>query len=84
MLGGDLFTGDFWKAALERAIRAVANTLLSLWLVQGVAFNVWNADWRQAVGVGLGAGLVSVLLSVVGVKVGPQGSPSWVEDRNGW
>lgn len=74
-----MFTAEFWKAAGERALRTVAQTLLSLWVGTGV-FNAFDVDWLQALGVALGAGVLSVLMSLV--PTGPEGSPSWVEDRN--
>lgn len=73
-----LFTGDFWKAAAERAIRTMAQVLLSLWISDGV-FNALSVDWLNALGVALGAALISVLMSLV--PAGPEGSPSWVEDK---
>lgn len=74
-----MWTKDFWKAAGERAIRTLAQSLLSLWLA-GDVFNVLNVDWLNALGVSLGAALISVLMSLV--PTGPEGSPSWVADPN--
>lgn len=71
----------FWIATAERALKTIAQTLLSLWLVGDVAFNVMQVDWLNALGVAVGAGVVSVLMSVGGATlVGPAGSPSWVDE----
>lgn len=72
----------FWVATAERALKTIAQTLLSLWLVGDSMFNALHVDWLNALGVALGAGLVSVAMSVAGAKlVGPEGSPSWVDER---
>lgn len=55
----------FWQSAAERAIRAFASAVVSL-LVVGGAFNAFSFDWLNALGVGLGAAVVSLLLSVGG------------------
>lgn len=74
-----MFTVDFWKAAGERALRTVAQVLLSLWVGSGV-LNAFDIDWLQALGVAVGAAVVSILMSLV--PAGPAGSPSWVQDPN--
>ena len=57
-----MWTLTFWQAALTRAIRTFAQTLLSLW--GATAFNIFSADLRQAIGVSLGASVLSVLMSL--------------------
>lgn len=71
-----MFTAPFWKAAGERAIRTVAQTLLALWLVGDVAFNAVAVDWGQALGVGAGAGILSLLTSLTAEWVQPATGPS--------
>lgn len=73
-----MWTGEFWKAAVERALRTIAQVVLAAW--GSTVVNAQEVDWGQTLGVALGAGLVSVLMSLA--PVGPGGSPSWVEDRN--
>jgi hypothetical protein len=60
-----MFTTVFWKDALERAIKTVAQTLLALWLVGDVALDALSVDWGQALGVALGAAILSILSSIV-------------------
>lgn len=75
-----MWTLVFWKQAGERAVKAGAASLLSLWVVADRALNVLTLDWTTGLGVGLGAAVVSVLLSVVSgaLPVGDASSPSLV------
>lgn len=60
-----MFTVVFWKDAAERAIKTIAQTLLALWLVGDVAFNALSVDWKEALGIAVGAAILSVLTSIV-------------------
>jgi hypothetical protein len=75
-----MWTQSFWKAAAERALRTVAQVLLTTWVAKD-ALNVLEIDWLQSFGLAGGAALVSVLMSLA--PVGPGGSPSWVEEPTG-
>lgn len=75
-----MWTKTFWLATAERALRTVAQVLLTLW-VGAVPLNVLTIDWVQSFGVAAGAAVISVLMSLV--PVGPSGSPSWVVDSTG-
>lgn len=59
-----MFTKLFWKDAVERAIKTMAQTLVTLWLTSDAVFNILTVDWTQAIGVAVGAGVLSVLTSV--------------------
>jgi hypothetical protein len=74
-----MWTAEFWRATGERAIRTTAQVLLALWMGSGV-FNAFSIDVVESLGVALGAALFSVLMSLA--PVGPDGSPSWVRDRD--
>lgn len=76
-----LYTADFWRAAFERAIRTVAQTLLALWLVGDVALNALNVNWGEALGVSLGAALVSLLTSVAASAANPATGPSFGTEK---
>lgn len=71
-------TAAFWKAAFERAVKSFAQAVLAVFGA-GV-FNVLNADWENALSIGAGAAVLSLLTSVVSAGVGPTGSPSLVTD----
>jgi hypothetical protein len=72
-----MFTLTFWKQTAERAIKSAAQALLGLW-VGDQAFNAWDADWKKAAGVVLGAAILSALTSLASARVGRSGSPSLV------
>lgn len=74
-----MFTLAFWKMTGERAVKTLAQTLLSLWVV-GDGFNLLNVDWMGALGVGLGATLASVLTSVASAGINTSGTPSLVDE----
>ncbi len=69
----------FWLDATERAIKTVAQTLISLWLVGDVAFNLLAVNWGAALGVAGGAALLSYLMSIASATTGSKDSASLVE-----
>ena len=76
-----MFTGLFWKATGERAVKTAAQTLLALWLVgDNGFFNALDIDWTGALSVGLGATILSVLTSLASGAAGPAG-PSLGPER---
>lgn len=63
---------NFVRDLAERALASVAGGVLS---VVGLdAVNVLHVDWKAAVGVGIGAGVVAVLKGVVARGVGDKDS----------
>jgi hypothetical protein len=73
-----MWTASFWKQVAERGIKSAAQALIGLW-VGDAAFNVWQADPRKALGVAVGAFILSLLTSLVSAPVGEPGTPSLVE-----
>lgn len=73
-----MWTASFWKQALERALKSAAQAMIGLWFGD-VAFDLWQADWKKAAGVAVGAVVLSVLTSVVSAPVGEPGTPSLVD-----
>lgn len=61
----------FWKAATERAVKTFAQTLIAL--LGAGAMNVLTVDWQQAIGVSLGATLLSYLTSIVSTEITKSG-----------
>lgn len=78
-----MLTAAFWGAALERAAKTVAQTLLSLFLVGDLAFNLFDFAWLPALGIAAGAFVISLLTSVVSAPVGAAGTPSLVGEKHG-
>lgn len=73
-----MWTKAFWLAALERAAKTVAQSALAGLLVdRGTAAAL---SWQQILIAAGVAGLISLLVSMVGSGVGPKGSPSLVAD----
>jgi len=58
-------------------VRSAANALLSLWFVGDVMLNALKVDWPEALGVGLGAAMASVLLSLAAGATNPATGPSF-------
>ena len=61
-----MFSVVFLKAALERALRSAAASVLSILVVGDGVLDAFNVDWQTAGGVALGAAVVSVLMSIAG------------------
>lgn len=68
----------FWRDAAERAIKTFAQALLSVIAVAGVT--VLTVDWVEAFAIGATAALVSVLTSIVSVKIGEEDTASLVHE----
>jgi len=75
-----MWTRKFWKAALERMIRAGAAGVLAVWVVGDGFMNAFDVDWQNALGVFLGSAAVSLLLSLAGGTVSGNG-PAFNNDE---
>lgn len=72
-----MWTGAFWKAAAERAIKTAAQVAVTF--VGADALDIFAVDYQRVLGIALGAAAVSLLTSVASSGVGPEkGSPSLV------
>lgn len=61
-----MFTREFWTYAGERAIKTVAQSALAFLGTGSVG--LFTIDWFSLSSVSLGAGLLSILTSIVTVK----------------
>lgn len=77
-----MLTREFLARAVERALRAAAWAVISV-LTVADGFNAFHANWVDALGVGLGAAVLSLLGSVAASQVGDPTSPSFVDDTPG-
>mgnify|MGYP003607260128 CR=1 FL=1 len=58
-----VFTWNFWRDAISRIVRTFCQTLAST--LGGSALNIWQiSGWTSAIGISLGASLVSFLMCV--------------------
>ena len=73
-----MFTRDFLVDLAERAVRAFAWSVLSFFGAADV-LDAFHADWWDALGVGLGAAVLSVLASVAAYGAGSKGTASLTE-----
>lgn len=64
----------FWRDTAERAVRTFAQSALA---TMGVgAVNVLTVDWQGVLGVGAGAAVISLLMSLASERVGDPGTAS--------
>jgi hypothetical protein len=76
-----MWTVKFWKDAAERAVKSGAQAMLLYYLGGDQVFDAWHANWPAAGAIAAGAGLLSVLTSLVSSRVGDSQSASLVVDR---
>jgi hypothetical protein len=74
-----VFRRAFLVPAAERALKSAAQAVLGL-ILGDLGFDVWQADWKKALGVAAGAAVLSLLTSIISYQAGPTGSPSLVAD----
>ena len=70
---------SFWIDAAERTIRTIAQSLLALMGTD--ALGIVGLDWMQMGSVAIGAGLMSLLTSIVATGVGDKGTAELVRKR---
>lgn len=73
-------TRNFWVAAIERAVKTVAQTAVATILASN-ASSVFDVNAWGVVGVSALAGLLSLLTSVGSTPAGPNNSPSVTKSR---
>ena len=71
-----MFTSAFWKLAVERAIKTVAQALVAVFAAS--QFDWFSADGQAILGTAATAGVLSILMSVASIGVGDKGTPSLV------
>ena len=68
----------FWKAAGERAIKTLAQTLVAL--IGTSAVSIIDLDWAQMLGVSFTATVLSILSSVASSNLGKNPGPSLADE----
>ena len=70
-----MWTIAFWKDAGERALKTAAQAvILGLGLAQGA--NLFDMDWKAALGLAAGGAALSLLTSIVSAPFGTKGTAS--------
>lgn len=70
-----MWTLAFWKDTAERAVKTAAQAvILGLGLAQGA--NLFEMDWRAALGLAAGGAVLSLLTSIVSAPFGNKGTAS--------
>jgi len=64
--GAKMFSKEFWSYSGERAIKTVAQSALA-YLGTG-SVGLFTVDWTGLLSISLGAGLLSILTSIVAKK----------------
>lgn len=73
-----MFTRQFWKSAVERCVKTVAQALIAVFAASQA--NILTADWKAVLATAGTAGLLSILTSIASDGIGPKGTPSLVDD----
>lgn len=63
---------SFWLAALERAVKSAAQTIVVLWTADE-GLDIFKVSWDETAGLSLGAFALSVATSVASSGVGGTG-----------
>jgi Putative lactococcus lactis phage r1t holin len=71
---------NFWVAAIERAVKTVAQTAVAAIVASNVS-SVFDVDTGAVVGVSALAGILSILTSIGSTPAGPVNSPSVTQSR---
>ncbi len=71
-----MFTWTFWRQALERAIKTLAQS--AILAIGAGEFNVFQLNWQTVGGFAVGGMMLSILTSLASLPAGPDGSPSLV------
>ena len=73
-----MWKSAFWKTAAERAVRTLAQVLLSMIVVGETGF--LDVDWMQALSVAGLAAVASLLMSIVATGIGDKDTASFVRE----
>lgn len=65
--------GLFWKDAIERSVKTIAQTLVALLTADGI-MDILAVDWGQIASIAGLAGLISILTSVASAGTGNSAS----------
>lgn len=75
-----IFSREFLIAALERAVKTAAQTVVAF-IVAAQVEDAFSVDWASALGVAALGFVLSALTSLASAGVGPDDTPSLTQDR---
>lgn len=78
-MAASVFSGGFWAATAERAVRTAAQTLLAA--LGLTAADVLDADWGQGLALAGSAALLAVLTAISAAGTGGPGLTETVRER---
>lgn len=73
-----IWSGEFWKAAAERAVATAAQAGIAYAVVDSVQLNVLTLDWSTMGGIAAGGAFLSLLKSLA-VNAATRTGPSLTE-----
>jgi len=74
-----MWTAKFWKQMSERIVKSFVGGVVGYFGIDAVnGFDALSANWHDALSMGLGAGVVSLLLGIASLPLGENDSPSAV------
>ena len=77
----NIWTGEFWKATAERAIRTAAQAAILVLVgdvYEATQLDAFSVDWLHVLSFALGGALLAVLFSVAG-NVASKNGPSFTD-----
>jgi hypothetical protein len=74
-----MLSSKFWVLTSERALKSFAQALLAIFAANKTS--LFEADWIPALSAALMTALLSVLTSISGARIGPDGDPCVVTTR---
>lgn len=73
-----MFTGQFWKRTVERAVKTAAQAAVLAMVAGTEAVNAFSVSWEDVLGFAAGGFALSVLTSLASAPFADEGSPSLV------
>lgn len=70
-----IYSGAFWKDAIERALTTLVQTVIAVALTGGV-FDLATLDWGAIGAAGISAAVLSIAKSIAAANVGVKGTAS--------
>ena len=70
-----MFTKQFWKEAIERAVKTAAQAVILVWGVGEAATDAFSWDLAVGAGSAIAGFVISILTSLASAPFGEKGTP---------